>query len=177
MKSAIKLTALILMMTLYACASKVLPPPQWNYEKDAVQISLQADPMLNMDDGKPHTLHICIYQLGDPNGFNHLSGYESGLYKLLSCTFFDSSVVASKHLFINPGEKTTLVLDRAEKARYVGIAAGYYKIEGDRILRLMEIPVIVESKGFFKRTKTQRPDSLKMDLILGPRQITVFKRQ
>ena len=172
MKKIIKfgLTVMIALF-LFSCAAKVLPPPQWTYEKDAVKIQVVADPMLNLDDGKAHTLYVCIYQLKDPNGFNQLSGDESGLYKLLDCKLFDQGVAVSKRLIVHPGDDTTLVLDRAENAKYLAVVAGYYDIVKERITRLIEIPVVIEEKGFISKERKQKPGMLDIKLSLGPQQI------
>jgi len=162
---------------LFSCTAKVLPPPQWTYEKDAIKLQVVADPMLNSDDGKAHTLHVCVYQLKDPNGFNQLSGDQSGLYKLLDCKLFDQGVAASKRLIVHPGENTTLVLDRAENAKYLAVVAGYYDIVKERITKLIEIPVIIEEKGFFSKERKQKPGFLNVKLSLGPQQIDKIEGQ
>ena len=149
-----------------------MPPPEWSYKKSAVEITFQADSQLNQYNGKAHTLQLCIYQLKDPNGFNQLIESEDGLYKLLECGMFDGTVANYKSLIISPGESQSISLDRAEGARYVGIAAGYAEIQKDRITRLMEIPVIVVKEGsMFRKQKVSKADTLKAVLRLGPHQI------
>ncbi|WP_022665657.1 type VI secretion system lipoprotein TssJ [Desulfospira joergensenii] len=176
-KSIVLLVSVLFMLVLFSCAKKVLPPPRWTYEKEAIKIQVKADPMLNLDNGKAHTLFVCVYQLKDPNGFNQLSGDQSGLYKLLECRLFDPGVATSKRLIVNPGEQTTLMMDRAEHAKYLGIIAGYYGIVKERITRLIEIPVVVEEKGFIAREKTQKPGLLDITLLLGPEQIEKIEGQ
>ncbi len=158
-----------------SCAPKVLPPPQWTYETDAVKVRIKADPMLNRDEGKAHTLHACLYQLKDPNGFNQLAGDRDGLYNLLRCDLFDPGVASSKTVTVNPGEETTLIFDRAESAKFFAVVAGYYGIKKARIVRLIQFPVIAERKGFFTRTHTLRPGILDVTLTLGPLQIENLK--
>ncbi len=172
MKKSIKLLlAVFATLFLVSCSTKVLPPPQWTYQKDAVKLHVIADSMLNLDEGKAHTLYVCIYQLKDPNGFNQLAGYQSGLYKLLNCKLFDQGVVASKHLIVRPGEDQTLIMDRAEDGKYLAVVAGYYGVIRNRITRLIKIPVVIEEKGVFSKERTQRPGLLDIKLILGPQQI------
>lgn len=170
-KTVMMVMSVILMLITLSCAKKTLPPPQWTYEKDAVKVEIQADPLLNQDDGKAHTLSLCLYQLRDPNGFNQLSGDREGLYRLLECKLFDPGVASSKRLIVNPGETTTLVMDRAENAKYLAVAAGYYTIEKERITRLIDIPIIIEEKGFLSRERKQKPSMLDATLLLGPEQI------
>jgi type VI secretion system VasD/TssJ family lipoprotein len=176
-KNILLLVSLVFLLALSSCSKKVLPPPQWGYEKDAIKLQIVADPMLNRDNGKAHTLYICIYQLKDPNGFNQLSGDQSGLYKLLDCKLFDAGVASSKRLIVNPGKDSTLMMDRAENAKYLAVVAGYYGIVKDRITRLVEIPVVIEEKGFFVKSKKQMPGLLDITLVLGPEQIDEIRGQ
>ncbi len=176
-KTILLFLSVFFMLALSSCAKKELPPPQWGYEKDAVKLQIIADPMLNLDNGKAHTLYICIYQLKDPNGFNQLSGDQSGLYKLLDCKLFDAGVASSKRLIVNPGKDSTLVMDRAENAKYIAVVAGYYRIEKERITRLVKIPVVVEEKGFISKSTKQKPGLLDITLVLGPEQIDEIKGQ
>lgn len=156
---------------IYACASLPLLPPQWQYEKEAITLHLKADAELNLEEGTPHTLLVCVYQLKDPNAFNQLAGDYDGLYKLLECGLFDTAVAASKRIIARPGQDMDFVFDRAEGAKYVAVVAGYYLLHKDRMIRLFDIPVITEKKGFFSRKKIQKPGPLNIELTLGPRQI------
>jgi len=162
---------LLLALLLWSCASKQLPPPGLEYQEGAIKIRVKADPQLNLSNGKPHTLLVCIYQLKDPNALNQLASDQEGLYRLLECNLFDASVAGAKKLIIQPGQDTTFNLDRAEGARYVAVAAGYYLIQRERMVRLYEIPVVVEKKGIIKRSKRKKLGTLEIDLKLGSQQI------
>ena len=168
-KKSMLLVVVVLLLT--ACASAPLPPPEWTYEKDAIEIQLKADPKLNFDDGVPHTLVLCLYQLRDPNTFNQLSDDTDGIYKLLECGLFDGSVATAKRLIVHPGQDTKVTLDRAEGAKYVAVAAGYYVLQKERMIRLIDIPVTIETKGLIKRSKLSKPGRLAIELELGPSQI------
>ncbi len=152
-------------------ASEQIPVSQWSYEEEAIHLDLKADSQLNLYDGNPHTLHICVYQLRDPNAFEPLTGDEDGLYELLECGSFDPSVRSSKILIMRPGQHANISLDRAEETKCVAIVAGYYSLEKDGIIRLFDIPEVVEKAGTFGRTKTARPGKLNIELALGPQQI------
>ena len=162
---------LLLLFLACSCATKQLPPPKLEFAEDAIKIHVKADPKLNLSDGKPHTLLVCVYQLNDPNGLNQLASDEDGLYRLLECGLFDASVAGAKRLIIQPGQNATVNFDRAKGARYVAVAAGYYLIKKERIVRLYEIPVFIEKKGIIKRTKIKKLGALEIDLKLGPQQI------
>lgn len=162
---------------VYSCASHPLLPPQWQYEKEAVTLHVKADENLNLERGIPHTLFLCIYQLKDPNAFNQLAGDDDGIYKLLECKLFDTAVATSKSVIARPGQDMNFVFDRAEGAKYVAVAAGYYVLHRDRMLRLFEIPVVTEKKGFFRPKKIQKPGPLNIELILGPQQIVAAEEK
>lgn len=162
--------SLFLAFGLCSCASQPLAPPELVYEENAVKIHVKADPQLNLSAGRPHTLLVCVYQLRDPNAFNQFTGDQDGLYQLLECKPFDASVAASKKLFVQPGTEMTFNLDRGQGVRYVGVVAGYYLLEKDKMVRLYDIPVVIEKKGF-SGTKKQKLDILEINLNLGPQQI------
>lgn len=170
-KVIFSLSCLASIVLIWSCAVQQLPPPESEYEKDAIKINVKADPRLNLSDGKPHTLMVCVYQLNDPNGFNQLADDQEGLYRLLECNLFDGSVDGAKKLIVQPGQNTTFNLDRTQGARYVAVAAGYYLIERERVVRLYEIPVVIEKKGFIRRSKRKKLDTLEIDLKLGSQQI------
>jgi type VI secretion system VasD/TssJ family lipoprotein len=154
-----------------SCASKPLPPPAFVYGKGAIRLQLQATPDLNTYEGSPHTLLLCLYQLRDPNAFNQLTGDEDGLYKLLECGPFDPSVTNIKRVIMRPGQIASIQMDRAEGTKYVGLVAGYSLMKKKNMIRLIDIPVIVEKKGFISRTKIQKPGPLLLDILLGSQQI------
>ncbi|MBT8341628.1 MAG: type VI secretion system lipoprotein TssJ [Desulfatitalea sp.] len=163
--------ALLLTLMLAGCASQALPPPDWSYEKDAITVHLKADAKLNLDDGVPHTLVLCLYQLKDPNSFNQLAEDTEGIYKLLECGLFDDSAAKTQRIILHPGQNQDVTLDRADGAKYLAAVAGYYVLRKDRMVRLYDVPVAVQSKGFIKRAKISKPGKLTVNLELGASQI------
>ncbi len=156
----------------YGCGSKSIPseppPSAWKYEEEAITIKLKASPELNLYEDTSHTLYLCIYQLSNPNTYKLLSQDEAGLTKLLSCQRLDSSVASFRSVVLQPGEKKTLLLDRAEGAKYVAIVAGYYQLTPGKVARLFEIPITIEKKGLLRKKIRTKPSTLKVELYLGP---------
>ena len=157
---------------LNACAAKQVPPPQWTYEKEAIRLHIKADHKLNLDEGEAHTLLLCAYQLSDPNTFNQLSNDDDGIYQLLDCGLFGDGAAAAKRMIIQPDQDLNMTMDRAEGARYVALVAGYYILEKERMVRIVEIPEVLEKKGVLRVKKTRKPAHIRVDLVLGPQQIT-----
>ena len=168
-------------LAVAACAAKqATREPQLDsvgFEPKAIQVHFKVDPQLNLYDESPHTLHVCVYQLEDPNSFNQHAQDKEGLYKLLECDRFDASVTNAKRQVCQPGRDKSFTLDRAEGTRYVGVVGGYYSLETKNVVRLFQIPVIVKKKGLIKRKKIIRPGTLNIDLYLGPQSLQKFERK
>ena len=181
MKRNLKLMAVWLSaLALFACASgkdasskggAPIPRADWSYEKDAIRLVFKADGDLNLYSGVHHALSVCVYQLKDPNAFNQLGSDRNGLYVLLSCEAFDPSVTSFRRITVQPKQELSITLDRAQASRYVGIAAGYYAIEREKIIRLVEIPIQVKTSGFLGRTQYAIPAPLNLNVVLGPQAI------
>ena len=79
---------------LGSCAPKTAPPipvePKPTYTEKFISVHLKADSQLNLYSGSSHALHLCVYQLSDPNTFNQLSENEMGIGKLLACDRVDA---------------------------------------------------------------------------------------
>jgi type VI secretion system VasD/TssJ family lipoprotein len=164
-KEGIAIIMILLLAMLSSCASLGMQP-EWKYEKDAISLYYRSDSYLNIYQGNPHTLMLCVYQLRDPNAFNQLLGEEEELSKLLECSRFDPSVTSAKRLTIYPGKEKTESLDRAENTKYVGIVAGYYSLKKERAVRLYEVPL----SPFLKH-----PKNLKIRLYLGAQEIHMIE--
>jgi type VI secretion system VasD/TssJ family lipoprotein len=143
-------------------------PPEWRFEKNAILFRLKADINLNLYEANSHTLVLCLYQLTDPNALNQMRGDAEGLSKLLECRRFDATVTQARRLVANPGQEWTESMDRAEGTKYVAIVAGYYDLNEDKILRLMEIPVVEEKTP---SGVARKPAKLYKDINLGPQEI------
>ncbi|MBN1850102.1 MAG: type VI secretion system lipoprotein TssJ [Deltaproteobacteria bacterium] len=172
MKKIIPWSLLLMSILLIgSCTAKQLPPPETTYEEGAIKIHIKADFQLNLSEDRSHSLMLCVYQLKDPNAFNHLTSDQQGLYRLLECGLFDADTVGAERFIIQPGQDIVFNLSRAQGARYIAVVAGYYLIQKERIVRLYEIPVVVEKKGIIKRAQKQILDTLEIELKLGPQQI------
>jgi type VI secretion system VasD/TssJ family lipoprotein len=158
-----------------SCASKPLvkQPPEWGYEKDAIQLHLVSDPQLNLYQKKPHSLILCLYHLRDPNAFNQLVNEEDGLPRLLECSRFDPSVTYARKLVLQPGQDLNELLDRTDGAKFVGIAAGYFSLRKQDSLRLYSIPITEYRRG---DTVVQKPTRLNIDLYLDRQELKQLEK-
>jgi len=166
----------ILFLTVSCGGEKPKPEPAWIYKPQSIEISYNADIMLNEFKGSSHALQVVIYQFDNVNKFIELSEYKDGLIKLLKAQNFDASVQAVKKMFIDPGESNKLIFDRAEKSRWVGIVAGYFDLVPGRATCFFEIPHKIEKQGmFFFRKEVAVISDLKLNLILKEHEIKGIK--
>ena len=164
-------TAMVFCVLFVACTSKI-KKPDWKFEKEAIRVHIKADYRLNLYGEKAHTLYICLYQLSELNAFDQLAQDQSGIRRLLEAKMFDPSVAAVSSRTILSGENITLTLDRAERAQYFAVVAGYYaRLSDERMVRRNRIQVFKNKESFFKQTYQCIPCGLDIELLLGPSQI------
>ncbi len=165
MKTYLRISLLLCLVGTVLSCSTPSKTVEYTYQREAIWITLRADPRLNLYQGIPHTLVACTYQLKDPNAFNQLVDEKDGLSKLLECTRFDASVAYAKRLVVQPGQEFRDSLDRAEGARYLSVVAGYYNLQKWNVVRLFQIPGTLGSK----------PQNVDIELYLGPQAIQDVK--
>ncbi|HEY5512047.1 MAG TPA: type VI secretion system lipoprotein TssJ [Geomonas sp.] len=145
-------------------AKKPSRPAAEAFKKEAISILIKADPQLNRFQRNAHTLFLCIYQLKDPNGFNQLAQEKDGVPKLLECGRFDASVANAKQFTLQPGQELNDVRDRAEGARYIGLATGYYGTGKEKVT---ELSTLAPGRN--------GPSGTSIRIELGPQEITSVK--
>ncbi|CCO24166.1 type VI secretion lipoprotein TssJ [Maridesulfovibrio hydrothermalis] len=145
---------------------------KWTYQTNAISFQLNVDKNLNEYDGSPHSLLLCVYQLTELSKFKELAGSTTGLGKLYNCTSFGPTVKQVKREFVQPGKNATISMDRAEGAKFVGIAAGYYDLQGGGATRTWQIPMNISETGMLFWSDTwYAPAKLDAMIILGPHEI------
>lgn len=140
---------------------------KWTYQADGVQIHIVADARLNESNGDPHTLALSVVQMEDPSVFAPYAANTAELSMLLLANNPPRGLLALDRIFVSPSETRTVAIPRVEKAKYVGLAAGYYHLDPARSLRLYRIGVEVDSSGILVQTRNAFPEPLKIDLLLG----------
>lgn len=144
----------------------------WTFEPDAIELRVYARNNLNTYNGYPHATMLCLYQLKKPGAFQKRASSKSGIRELLQCQSFDPSVAQSHRMFIQPGQNRTKMLDRAEKARHVGVAAGYSALVPGHVTRLYHIPIQNKESGMFWWSQNNyTPGKLTMQLLFGAHSI------
>lgn len=147
---------------LAACGGgQTFPPPSpsedpaqvtWNLEPGGLRYRLAASPDLNLDDGHPLGLTVCVYQLADLEKFQDMASSAEGVDRLLDCSAEVAGARTARRHFLQPGEERLVTTDRAEKARYLAVAAGYSHRQADMCSAIQPFPVSRGSRGVIFRT-------------------------
>jgi type VI secretion system VasD/TssJ family lipoprotein len=176
-------------LLLGSCASAppqlTVSPVDWTYGPRLVTLQLEAAEALNLDSGQPHALSIGVFQLSDPAAFSAAAATPAGAAKFLDQgADADPSVVDFDRLVLQPGEKRTVYLNRAQNTQYIGIVAGYYQLNSLQDVALFNIPVIPKPVGWVTKGMVavglQGPDTdgmpgpLALSVGFGPDQVARF---
>jgi type VI secretion system VasD/TssJ family lipoprotein len=168
-----------------APAQLTVAPDGWTYGPRLVTLQLEAAEALNLDSGQAHALSIGIFQLSDPAAFSTAAASPAGASKFLDQgTDADASVVDFDRVVLQPGEKRTVYLNRAQNAQYIGIVAGYYQLNALQDVALFNIPVVPKPVGLLTKGMVAVglqgadtdgvPGPLALSIGFGPDQVARF---
>lgn len=148
----------------------------WEYAQNAVMLEIEADPKLNEYGGEAHTLVLGVYQMEDSAAFYKLVADPLMVGKTLESGKGGEGFVHFARYVVKPGQRSILSLDRAQKAKFVGIAAGYYQMADGKSARLFQVPLTVESDGLLSKTYKAAPALLAIRLNFGPDEVMNAQR-
>jgi type VI secretion system VasD/TssJ family lipoprotein len=149
---------------------------QWTYGASAITIEVKPDPNLNVFNGQPHTLALGVYQTADPNSFISLLNDPTSIGKLFASGYASAGALSFTRYIVDPGKPKTITVDRAQSAKYVGIVAGYYKLDPQHTARLFQVPVIIKTEGWVIKNRTALPGNVVVTLLLGTEQLINAER-
>lgn len=139
----------------------------WEFAKDAVMIEVAAEANLNRYAGESHTLLVVVYQMADSAAFFKLIADPAALAKSMGSDKGAEPFVQFTRYVVTPGQRSILILDRAQKAKFIGVAAGYYDLSGETSARLFEVPLTVASEGMVSKTWKAGPAPLAVRMSFG----------
>jgi type VI secretion system VasD/TssJ family lipoprotein len=147
-----------LLFLLTACAgSAPAPEPNWARAEKGIELTFRADPQVNFYEGQPHTVTICVFQLGESSAFQKLLTYPSGVQKMLSANSDLPPSLASDRFYLEPGETSQKIYDRVEGAKWIVIVAGYFSAPPDKAAIMKKIDYEVERSWLFFDKKAVIP--------------------
>lgn len=104
-------------------------------------VNLNASGDLNLTDGQPHAVSLCIYQMKTVEPLTARAATREGLIELLQCRADPAESVKATHRYVQPGEEAFFPLDRADGARFIAVVAGYDHLEPQASFRSAPIPM------------------------------------
>ena len=141
---------------------------KWDFAKDAISAEISADERLNEFEDEPHTLLLGVFQMADPTPFYKMTADADSMAAALERGTAGDAFIDLARFVVTPGGQAVISLDRAQKAKYVGLVAGYYRMDAARSARLFEIPLTIDSKGVFSTSYAAAPAMLALRLKFGP---------
>lgn len=148
----------------------------WGFASDALLLEIDAADELNLYQGAPHTLLLTVFQMAEDKAFRKLIADPVALARALESNQLGSDFVLTQRYIVAPGKRTLLSLDRASEARFIGIVAGYYRLDAASTARLFEVPLAVSSKGWISSTYSAEPAPLAIRLQLGAQGLVEARR-
>jgi len=148
----INIIFLVIGSLLFPLGCANIPEDNFSYMKNALVIDIKAQNNLNTYNNRPHTILLGLFELSDPNIFNQMMEQQGSVSKILGSDVFDGNVLSRRKLVIQPGEHKQLIMDRVEGARYLGVVAGYYKLQQDKSAsRLFSVELNYTKKSIWSR--------------------------
>jgi len=152
---------MLLMLGLSACGGKqdppgTMPPPApaarpqdvtWNFQKDAITLTVIASEDLNKILNESHAVSICLYQTENPDALKAKAETIQGLRELLECKSSPPERLQAQHIYVQPGSVVGKTLDRAEKAKYLAVVAGFDVLNPATCFSIIPFPLHTESTG------------------------------
>lgn len=144
---------------------------RWDYTADGIVLDVSADAALNFYAGQSHTVLLGVYQVAEASSFRQLMADPAATAGTLDSGAAGDGVLSFARYVIAPGTRTIIKLDRAQHAKFIGIGAGYYGLDGDGAMRLFEVPLAMSSRGWVSTTYSAAPSALMLQLRLGAARI------
>lgn len=173
-------TAIVVAAFLTGCAGKPVlevAPEDWVYEDRAITIQVESPSDLNAISGRPHSLVIGLFQLSDPNTFDGLAATQQGAIDLLNKGKIDDTVSNFTRVIVQPGESKTTVYPRSQGAKFIGLVVGYYGLNPELDVKVIEIPekpakrgavdLVLSNLGLVANEAKAVPDKLYVIISLG----------
>lgn len=150
------LTLYTVILLLVSCASSepvdlTIEEEEWVYEIRAINLVARASADLNSVRGRPHSLALGIFQMNDPNTFRGLSVSQTGAVELMQMGQIDESIVNFQQITIRPGEQKKVSINRAQTAKYIGVIAGYFKLNPKTDIQIFPIPLRAIKRGVVEK--------------------------
>ena len=149
----------------------------WVREENAISIRVVASSDLNRIQRFPNGTAVGFYQMENPDAFVRDIATQTGLERLLLLNNMDSSILQYDVKSVQPNSSDRMDVARAERVRYIGVVVGYNDLITDRVVRLVQIPLVRTSRSklnpinWILGSPAPRPAQLDILITLGSNRI------
>jgi type VI secretion system VasD/TssJ family lipoprotein len=168
------------LLLLAACGGKdAIAPPMpkpapaedpsrvvWNAEPGGVRLSIETTDDLNAQDGASLSLSLCVFQMDKTDKFDDLAQTPEGLDKLQACTVDAAGAASAKRYWLQPGQKFSEDIDRAEGARVMAVAAGYTHLKPELSRASFRYLMHSDKEGYIPGFRKTVYSAAPMDIVI-----------
>ncbi len=145
----------------------------WSLEKNGLRYRIEAAPDLNLEDGIPLGLTICVYQLKDISAFMAQASSAVGIDTLLDGKLEPVEARSSRVYRLQPGSAVDVTTDRMAEARFLAVVAGYAHLRPELCSVVIPFPVHTASEGILFRDKRYSAAPMQALIRLGAESVTI----
>ncbi|MBU9824250.1 type VI secretion lipoprotein TssJ [Rahnella sp. L151-1A] len=158
MRGKMRLTGLVLgVMLLAGCTSddgqsqqKAISEVAAPFASGAITLQLRAEPGLNSLNDMANSCTVLLLQAKDKPTLDKMLDNPATLKSLFAGAGSEGDVLQVDRYVMMPGQTNTLHIDRARDTRNVALVAGYYPFPVKKHMVSTEVPVDVESTGWWE---------------------------
>lgn len=175
--SSRKISVFILLMLLFisGCSSspnkvrreQAIESARAVYAGGAIQINLNAEPMMNAFNNTASSCKVVIIQSHDRQNLNDLLKNPASLHMIFSGASVREGILQVDNYTLMPGQSVSLHIDRVENSRYVAIVAGYYPAPDKNHSRIYSLPISVTQQGWLNQSWTAQYLPARISITLG----------
>lgn len=156
MTGLLRIAVVAFLFSLASCAShdetaqqKALEQVEAPKANAAITLNMVATPDLNTVNGLANSCTVLILQASTRSEFDDLIKDPERMKQLFLSAGGDKKQLSLDRYVMMPGQHSVLHIDRAERARYIAVLAGYYPEPGEEQTAILAVPVEVVKKGMW----------------------------
>lgn len=148
-----------------------------SFADNAIKIDLKADPQLNAFNSLPNSCTVLVLQAQRREQLESILGNKILLRKFFAQKGGGEGGLKLDSYVMQPEQRVSWHIDRAEQTRYVALIAGYYPAPDESHARIFSIPAKLTTEGLFSRQWRANLVPLNVSLTLGRESILSTKSE
>ena len=150
---------------------QALTRPETPFAERAITVQVRADAELNPTAAQSHTVVVGVLQAQEADALRQLADQPDRIEQLLAGTPAGPEVLHLARFVVQPAQRCVLQVDRVQKARAVALGVGYAQRAAGPALRVFDIPLQLQSRGWPRRSYSAATGTLRLRLRLGAREV------